>query len=178
MRLRPIRLLDAPFIVQLRNSQHALGKIGDSTADVAAQEEWIQRYFKRAGDYYFIIEKARTDEPLGTVGIYDIAGTQGECGRWIVLPASPAAPASSWLAWHVCFDVLKLEVVLARVVETNLSVVSFQKKIGNPCVGRVEGEQQIGGKPVAMVHFCAKPAQWPAISEKLSHYACLAEKYL
>jgi RimJ/RimL family protein N-acetyltransferase len=178
VRLRPVQLADAPFIVQLRNSPHAVGNIGDSASDIAAQKAWLQRYFERAGDCYFIIEKARTDEPVGTAGVYDITDKQGEIGRWIVVPASPAAAAGIWLVWHVCFDVLKLETVLARVVETNQSVVAFHKKIGNPCVGRVEGEQQIGGKPVAMIHFRATPAEWPAMSEKLGYYASLAEQYL
>ena len=178
VRLRPVRLTDAPFIVQLRDSPHALGKIGDSASDVSAQEAWLQSYFKRAGDYYFIIENSLTAEPVGTWGVYDITGNQGEGGRWIVVPTSPAAVASCWLGFHVCFDVLSLEVVLAHVVETNLSVMAFHKRIGNPCLGRVEGEQQIGGKPIGMIHFRATPAEWPAISEKLSHYARLAEKYL
>jgi len=178
VRLRPVRLEDAAFIVQLRNSQHAIGNVGDTGSAISAQELWLQHYFERIGDYYFIIEKARTGEPLGTVGIYNIIGQQGETGRWIIVPDSPAAAASSLLTWRIGFELLKLEHLLARIVETNKPVLAFHKRIGNPYIGRFEDEQQIAGKSVAMIHFRATPAEWPAISKKLSHYARLAEKFL
>ena len=54
MRLRPVRLEDAAFIVWLRNQEHVKGRVGDSATDVAGQEAWLKKYFTRAGDYYFI----------------------------------------------------------------------------------------------------------------------------
>ena len=56
MRLRPVRLEDAAFIVWLRNLEHAKGRIGDSATDVASQKAWLQKYFDRPNDYYFLIE--------------------------------------------------------------------------------------------------------------------------
>ena len=71
VRLRPARLSDAAFIVQLRNSPHAEGFIGDSTTELVSQEEWLKEYFERENDYYFIIERSRDDEPVGTSGVYE-----------------------------------------------------------------------------------------------------------
>ena len=178
VRLRPVQLEDAPFIVRLRNSPHAMGRVGDSACGTTDQEVWLEHYFDRDGDYYFIVERARTGEPVGTWGVYNIKGKEGEGGRWIILPDCPAAAASVWLGFHVIFDILKLEAVMARIVETNKTVVAFHKRIGDPYIGRFEGEQMIGGVPVAMIHFRATPADWPAISERLSYYAALAEEYL
>ncbi len=48
IRLRPVRLDDAAFIVWLRNLDHVKGKVGDSAKDVASQEAWLKQIF-RAG---------------------------------------------------------------------------------------------------------------------------------
>ena len=56
VRLRPVRMDDAAFIVWLRNLDHVKGRVGDSAADAASQEAWLKAYFDRPGDYYFIIE--------------------------------------------------------------------------------------------------------------------------
>ena len=56
VRLRPVRMEDAAFIVWLRNLEHVKGRVGDSAMDASAQETWLRAYFDRQGDYYFIIE--------------------------------------------------------------------------------------------------------------------------
>ena len=53
IRVRPVRMEDASFIVWLRNLDYAKGRIGDSAKDIASQETWLQTYFQREGDYYF-----------------------------------------------------------------------------------------------------------------------------
>lgn len=56
VRLRPVRLEDAAFIVWLRNLDHAVGRVGDSATDAAGQQKWLEAYFAREGDYYFIAD--------------------------------------------------------------------------------------------------------------------------
>ena len=73
IRLRPVRMDDAAFIVWLRNLDHVKGKVGDSATDVASQEAWLNKYFEREGDYYFIAETPG-GIPLGTHGIYEYEG--------------------------------------------------------------------------------------------------------
>ena len=58
MRLRPVRIEDAAFIVWLRNLDFVKGNVGDSATDVATQEAWLRAYFEREGDYYFIVESS------------------------------------------------------------------------------------------------------------------------
>src|SRR4029079_16538469 len=96
VRLRPVRMADAAFIVWLRNLQHAVGRVGDSATTTADQEAWLKNYFTRAGDYYFIIETAR-GLAVGAYGIYDVRGTSAESGRWIIRPEVPAAIPSAML---------------------------------------------------------------------------------
>ncbi len=51
VRLRPVRMEDAAFIVWLRNLDHVKGKVGDSALDAVTQKAWLEAYFDRPGDY-------------------------------------------------------------------------------------------------------------------------------
>src|SRR5438445_12180367 len=97
VRLRPVRMEDAACIVWLRNLDHAKGRVGDSATDVAGQRAWLETYFKREGDYYFIIETAGAIA-AGAYGIYNVTGTSAESGRWVIRPDAPAAVPSAILA--------------------------------------------------------------------------------
>lgn len=85
VRLRPVRMDDAGFIVWLRNLDYVKGKVGDSASDVAGQEKWLHSYFEREGDYYFIVETP-SGIPLGTHSLYSVAEGGAELGRWIIRP--------------------------------------------------------------------------------------------
>lgn len=176
IRLRPVRVADAAFISELRHSPHARGKIGDSEVSVRAQEQWIERYLKRANDWYFIIETTRDNGMVGTLGIYNVAGQRGEWGRWVIKPGIPASPASAWLAFHVCFDCFMLEEVYGYVLETNKEVLSLHKRIGNFCAGIGPEVRIIDGNPIRTLEFKTVRANWPAMSERLERFAIMAEK--
>src|SRR6266478_2565042 len=85
IRLRPVRMEDAAFLVWLRNLEHARGKVGDTSADVSGQEAWLKKYFAREGDYYFVIE-THGGIPVGAYGLYDQTGDSAESGRWVIRP--------------------------------------------------------------------------------------------
>jgi len=177
IRLRPVRLSDAGFIVNLRNSPHALCFVGDSAQTEVAQKDWLNNYFSRPGDYYFIVELARNCQNVGTIGIYDIRDRIGESGRWIILPGIPAAAASIWLNYHVAFDILGLDVVRGGTAESNKNVMSMQKKIG-VCFTGCSENRIIAGKCVNMLECQTTRADWPLISANLARYALLAQKFL
>ena len=42
VRLRPVQMEDAAFIVWLRNQDYVKGKVGDSAPDVASQQKWLE----------------------------------------------------------------------------------------------------------------------------------------
>jgi len=100
VRLRPVRLEDAAFIVWLRNLDHTRGRIGDSALDTSSQQAWLEMYFQRAGDYYFIIETAGRIA-VGAYGIYNVLNRTAESGRWIIRPEVPAAVPSALLAFDL-----------------------------------------------------------------------------
>lgn len=174
MRLRPVEMEDAGFIVWLRNLAHARGRVGDSALTVSGQEAWLKAYFDRAGDYYFIIETIGKI-PIGAYGIYDVRGTSAESGRWVIRPDVPAALPSATLAFEAAFQQMGLTELRANTVSTNRTVLSLNKKFGFREVGITPAAQIIGGQPVDMVHFLLHKEAWPTILEKLWPLARVAE---
>lgn len=130
--LRPVAATDAAFIVSLRTDPLLSRYIHITSGGVEAQHTWLERYFERPDDYYFIVTDNRTGEPCGTVGIYDInAGRrQAEWGRWLVRHGSMAAVECAWLIYECAFAHLNLEDVYCRTVMDNHAVVSFHDSFG------------------------------------------------
>jgi RimJ/RimL family protein N-acetyltransferase len=175
VRLRPVRMEDAPFIVWLRNLDHVKGRVGDSATDTAGQEDWLRVYFERPGDYYFIIETSG-GLAVGAYGIYDVKGDSGESGRWVIRPEVPAAVPSAMLGFDTVFDTLGLCEVRVNTVSTNRSVLSLNRKFGCRQTGITPAHQLIGGKPVDLVHFVLNAKDWPRTREGVVPLARLAEK--
>lgn len=174
VRLRPVRLEDAAFIVWLRNLEHAKGRIGDSATDEAAQQGWLKAYFEREGDYYFVIE-TMGGIAVGAYGIYGLTAGSAESGRWIVRPNVPAAIPSAVLAFDTAFGTLGLNQLRAKTVTTNRQVLSLNRKFGFR-QARVEvASQVIGGKLVDQIHFVLDRADWPAVRQQILPLARLAE---
>ena len=174
VRLRPVRLDDASFIVWLRNLDHARGRVGDSAQDVASQEKWLQTYFERDGDYYFIVETSGST-PLGTYGLYKSNGGQWESGRWIIRPGVPAAIPSIVLGFHVAFDCLGISTLKAYTVSTNHRVLTLNGKLGFKTTGGMP-TQRIAGKSVQLVEFELQFSDWLKIRESILPLARLAGK--
>jgi RimJ/RimL family protein N-acetyltransferase len=177
VRLRPVTMEDAPFIVWLRNLEHARGRVGDSATDASAQQAWLKEYFLREGDYYFIIETSGKI-PVGAYGIYDLTGDSAESGRWIVRPEVPAAIPSAILAFEIAFEKLRLRELRVKTVSTNTNVLSLNRKLGFTQTKVEAGERIIGGKPVDLVHFLLESKDWPKIREKFVPLARLAERQI
>ncbi len=174
VRLRPVRMEDAAFIVWLRNLEHVKGRVGDSARDAATQEAWLKEYFKRDGDYYFIIETAG-GIAVGAYGIYHVKGDSAESGRWIIRPEVPAAVPSALLAFDLAFGGLRLKTVRATTVSTNQPVLSLNRKFGFHETGIERGGAVIGGKPVDLISFIMKAEEWPKPRERMLPLARLAE---
>jgi RimJ/RimL family protein N-acetyltransferase len=174
VRLRPVRIEDAAFIVWLRNLDHVKGRVGDSATDTAAQEAWLNTYFQRDGDYYFIIETAG-GIAVGAYGIYNVNGANAESGRWIIRPEVPAAVPSALLAFDLAFGGLRLKEVHVTTVSTNYGVLSLNRKFGFRETGIERGGVVIGGRPVDLVRFVMTADEWAKPRERMLPLARLAE---
>jgi RimJ/RimL family protein N-acetyltransferase len=166
IRVRPVCLEDAAFIVWLRNLDHVKGKIGDSVRDVAGQEAWLKAYFQREGDYYFIAETAG-GIPFGTHAIYDVKGTRGEKGRHVMRPEVLAGVPAGMLVTDLAFGTLGLTELRSHSVSTNLAVHSLHRKTGFKQVGVKRNAQIIDGKPVDLLEFLITAEDWARVRDGL-----------
>ena len=175
VRLRPVRIEDAAFIVWLRNLDHVRGRVGDSAMDAATQERWLRVYFDRQGDYYFVIETAGRIA-VGAYGIYDLKGSSAESGRWVVRPDVRAAIPSALLGFDIAFNKLGLTEARVTTVSTNRSVLSLNHKFGFRQTGIAKNAQVIGGQAVDLVHFLLDREDWPKVRAGVLPLAQVAEK--
>src|SRR4051812_4366856 len=110
-RLRPVTLGDADFIVALRAPGTRTRFLRPGARTAQHQVEWLEAYFLREGDYYFVTETTPGAHAEGMIGLYDvdIAQAVAEMGRWILRPGSAAAVESALLIYRFAFDVLRLD---------------------------------------------------------------------
>ncbi len=174
VRLRPVQITDAAFIVWLRHQDYVQGRVGDSAPDAAGQQKWLETYFQREDDYYFMVETPG-GIPLGTNGLYEISGKSAEWGRFIVRPEVQAALPSVMLIFDLAFEKLELCELLARCVSTNRTVHSLVKKCGFRQTETKFASQIIGGQPADMIHFVLKTGDWPGCRKRLLPLAEFAE---
>ncbi len=164
---------DAAFIVWLRNLDHTKGKIGDSARDVTGQIEWLSKYFERKGDFYFIVETPG-GIPIGTHGLYDVAGTSAEAGRFVLRPEVPAAVATSLLTFDLACGPMKLTELRASSVSTNRTLHSYIQKMGFRPAEVETAAQIINGQPVDIFHFVMTAGDWFKRRERFVPLAELA----
>ena len=177
VRLRPVRMEDAAFIVWLRNLQHVRGRVGDTALNVAGQEAWLRKYFEREGDYYFVAETPG-GIPVGTHGVYDVANGSAEKGRQAVRPEVMVGVTVAILATDIAFGQLGLRELRSNTVSTNQNVISLHRKSGFKQVGVLRDHQVIDGKPVDLIQFVLTPEDWAKARERQLALARLAGEQL
>lgn len=179
-RIRPVRDEDAPFIVELRNDP-ALGRyLHGGAANTSQQLDWLARYYERAGDYYFVVERRDTQSPEGLIALYDLdTQTQrAEWGRWILKPQSLAAVESAWLIYRAAFEVLGLQGVYCRTVADNQAVVSFHDSCGLTDRERLTAQFQLGDETLDAIEHRLSREAWPAVGAQLERLATLTARRL
>jgi len=174
--LRPVEEADAAGILRLRTDPKLSRFIGDTSSALVDQQSWLERYFDRPGDVYFIIEVG--DEPVGTVGIYDCCDGVAEWGRWIIKPGVAAAAASVLLTYQIAFTELQLDRLICRTVEDNGHVLSFHDRLGLRRTGVEAAGVTIGGVPKDMIVHELSSAEWAEVEPTLERSARMAERML
>jgi RimJ/RimL family protein N-acetyltransferase len=137
---------DAAYICALRGDETLNQHLSSSSADVAAQLQWLEAYKvrERAGEeYYFVIVSDGADS--GLVRMYDFCELEGRrsfCwGSWIVPP--PRSPGlvtySALLIYEVGFGALGFAQAYFNVRRENIGVVGFHARAG---ARRVDEDEQ------------------------------------
>jgi len=169
--LRPVTETDSDFIIGLRTDPE-LGKfINASSPRREDQIAWMQKYYARAGDYYFLVTR-HDGTPEGTIALYDVTGEgsdkRGEWGRWILKRGSMAAVESALLIYQAAFERLDLGMVYCRTVALNQPVVSFHTSCGLATFGIVPNNMIRDGKSYDAVEQRLMLTNWPAVRANLS----------
>jgi RimJ/RimL family protein N-acetyltransferase len=164
---------DAEFIVWIRNLDYAKGNIGDSPTDVASEETWLRAYFGREGDCYLVAETLG-GILLGTIGIYDVAGTSAEIGRVIIRAGASGYVPTAFLTLDLAYTQMGLTQLRATSVSSNWRVHSYLRKQGFRQVTIERSGRVIGGKAVDMVHFVQTAEDWIGVREQIRPVALRA----
>jgi RimJ/RimL family protein N-acetyltransferase len=132
VRLRPIDLEDAAFVVALRTNVARARFLHPIPPDIAAQERWLTTYFDRRGDYYFVAERESDHRREGLISVYDLDEKThaAEWGRWIFRPDSSASIAAAVQLFDLAFHVIGLDRLLARTVAEHEALIRFHDSTG------------------------------------------------
>lgn len=172
-RLRPIRVSDAAFIVELRKDPERTRFINPIEPSVSGQEEYLRGYLKRDDDYYFVVEDKASGSPEGLIALYDYdpVSRQIEAGRWVMRPGSMAAVESLLLIYRVAFEIVGVQDIVVRILQANGPVVSFQESCGLELRKKLPKDVQIRGEWVDRVEFGISLEQWPVIRARMEQLA-------
>ncbi len=176
-RLRPVSSDDAAFIARLRSDPDLSRFIHATSPDPQLQVRWIEQYFGRPGDYYFVVERrvrhVGVEGREGTIGIYDVnvAAGAAEWGRWVLRSGSLAAVESAVLVYRTGFERLGLNLMYCRTIAENRQVVQFHESFGLEYHTRLPGAVEISGNRFDVIEQRMTREKWETLRPDLERRA-------
>ncbi len=170
-RLRPVTLDDASFIVKLRTDPVRSKYINPISDDVLLQIDWLNCYFERTGDYYFVVEHIGSRKPEGLISLYDFSDCSAEWGRWIIESGSSCAIESAMLIYQLAFEHFSLESVYCRTLEMNGSVTSFHDSTGAKRSHEIQNYVTINNVANTAIEHKVSRADWHIVNKRLASIA-------
>lgn len=174
-RLRPVSLSDAAFILRIRlEDKERTRFIHEIPNDIALEEQWIENYFQREGDYFFVVENKFNNEAEGLIAIYDMEHGRAEWGRWVIQKGSMASVESVYLLYKAAFEQLHLEELYCRTIKDNESVVSFHTTCGLKTRAVLKDFLVLGNKTYhAVEQYIEKEDFYKTIADSLNQKALM-----
>jgi len=127
--LRSIEMEDAAYSLQIRQDKKRNQFLHAVNNDINQQRRWIRWQRQAQGDYFFITESTN-GEKLGTVGVYDIQGTQGHLGRLLMFGNPFQTFEACLLAMQFAYDMLGLETMRGDVDVRNMPSMHLSEALG------------------------------------------------
>jgi RimJ/RimL family protein N-acetyltransferase len=176
--LRPIEREDAAFIAEVRTPERS-SFLHPITRTVEAQQAFLDKYFERPGDYYFVIQRKDISKKEGLTGLldFDMNKQSAQWGRLILRPGSFAAAETALMMLRLAFDKFLLNEVWGTVHLTNAPMIAYLKSLG---FARRSGLQMaIGDTLCDADEYVLTASQWPDLETRLTEIArILAERAL
>lgn len=171
--LRPVQKRDAEFILQIRLEDVERNKyIHRVSSKISDQQQWLDEYFHRNNDYYFIVENLLSGQPEGTIGIYDIVNGKAEWGRWILKKGSLSTFECLDLLFKVAFDKLKLNEVYCLTIADNVDVVKVHDSLPQKRRGVLKNKINLNDQVFdAVEHFVDSEYYYQNLQNKLEDYS-------
>jgi len=169
-RLRPIEDGDAEFVVELRTSGERARYLNKVVPSTDAQLKWLDDYYQRENDYYFVIERINDKRREGLIALYEVnpGAREAEWGRWIISPASMSALESVIMIMDFAFDQLGLKRVFSFTLSDNTPVNSFHESCGFRRVLVQPARFMVGGEPRDTVKHECDVSSWSVLRQGLS----------
>jgi len=129
--LRPVEIEDAEFIAEVRTPDRSrfMNQI-ERTAE--AQRRWLEDYFRRPDDYYFVVERRKDLRREGLLGLldFDHINHSAQWGRFIMQPGSLAASEAALLTTRLAFGMFDLNEIWGTVLKDNRPMASYLESLG------------------------------------------------
>ena len=167
--LRPITLEDADFIVELRSDRQHCRFLRPFPLTLETQRAYLEEYFRREGDYYFVVERRRDNHREGLAAIYDVNLEKrcAEWGRWILRPHSLAAAECALRIYEAAFDHLHLDEVYCRTIAKNEQVVGFHDRCGLARRAILPGYASFEGTTYDSIEQVLTRENWPRVRRSM-----------
>jgi hypothetical protein len=133
--LRPVRVSDAQFILDLRTDSTRNQYLSSVEKNLEHQVAWITEYKlreERGEEFYCIVEAIGSGDSLGTVRLYDFKSSSFAWGSWIFKLGAPvfAAIESALLVYDHAFFELGFLNSHFDVRHGNSRVIKFHTQFG------------------------------------------------
>jgi RimJ/RimL family protein N-acetyltransferase len=171
--LRPIEYADAQFIVEVRTPDRS-AFMQPIERSVEAQRAFLEAYFQKADDYYFVVERADSQHREGLTGLlnFDQQHKSAEWGRHILLPNSAAAAESALLVFRLAFERFGLDELRGTVLTGNKRMISYLDSCGFTRRGVVHFP--VGGVMRDSFEYVLSRARWREVESSLDDLARMA----
>jgi RimJ/RimL family protein N-acetyltransferase len=175
--LRPVELEDAEFIVEVRTPDHSrfMHRINRT---IEAQREWLENYFQRSNEYYFVIERKKDRRREGLTGLlnFDDKNRSVEWGRFILRPGSFAAAETALLVLRLVFDTFNLHEVWGIDHAENKRMIAYNESLGFERQGVVT--LSLNGKTHDGIKFVLTEDRWRIVEKEVAEIArVVADKF-
>jgi RimJ/RimL family protein N-acetyltransferase len=168
--LRPVELADAEFIVEVRTPERSrfMHRIERT---VQAQREWLENYFQRPNEYYFLIERMQDHSREGLTSLldFDEKHESAQWGRLILRPGSLGAAETALFVLKLAFDTFGLNEVWGPVLAGNAPMIAYVKSLGFEC--RETVSVPVDGKMVEGIRAVLARDRWSSFEEKVTETA-------
>jgi RimJ/RimL family protein N-acetyltransferase len=178
--IRPVEIEDAEFMLQLRLDPELSRLIHPTSPRLEDQRQYLNSYFDRLGDYYFILVRTSSGRREGTVAVYDVDMTHGqaEWGRWVMAHDSMGAPESALLIYRAAFSVLGLNRTYCRTAVANHHVVAFHQYCGLETNTTASLKHNFGGVEYEAVEHFLTRERWPLTEKVLNDRSAAVARLL